>query len=136
MKLCIISLLYAWNVMLIFCVVKFDEHELRGAVVEWNFKGNSDEYVSVCKDVRNPYWLVSWNSNNHSRSDRAEWIMSWGVAGGPSLWTWSNLRREGDLPWEWLGDNPLCPNSVEFRNLHRCKPPRAPMSLTQSGYRV
>jgi len=18
-------------------------------------------------------------------------------------------RREGDLPWEWLGDNPLCP---------------------------
>jgi len=45
--------------MIIFCVVKFDEHELRGAVVEWNFKGNSDEYVSVCKDARNSYWLVS-----------------------------------------------------------------------------
>ena len=59
--------------------------------------------------------------------------MSWGVAGGPSLWSWSSLRREADLPWEWLGDNPLCPNSVEFRNLHRSKPPRAPMSLTQSG---
>jgi len=32
--------------------------------------------------------------------------MSWGVARGPSLWTWSSLRREGDLPCEWLGDNP------------------------------
>jgi len=39
-------------------------------------------------------------------------------------------RREGDLPWEWLGDNPLSPNSAEFGNLHRCKPPRDPMSLT------
>jgi len=45
--------------MLIFCVVKFDEHELREVVVEWNFRGNSDKYVSVCKDVRTPYWLVS-----------------------------------------------------------------------------
>jgi len=35
------------------------------------------------------------------RSDRAEWIMSWGVAGGHSLWTLSSLRREGDLPCEW-----------------------------------
>jgi len=25
--------------------------------------------------------------------------------------------REGDLSWEWLGDNPLCPNSAEFGNL-------------------
>jgi len=35
--------------------------------------------------------------------------MSWGVAGGPSLWTWSSLRREGDLPCERSGDNSLCP---------------------------
>jgi len=55
--------------------------------------------------VWNPYWLVSWNSNNHSCSDKAEWIMSWGVAGGPSLWTWSSPRREGDLSWERSGDN-------------------------------
>jgi len=43
--------------------------------LEWNFKGNScgivSVCVSVCNDVWNPYWLVSWNSNNHSRSDRA-----------------------------------------------------------------
>jgi len=38
-------------------------------------------------------------------------------------------RREGDLPWEWLGDNPLSLNSVEFRNLHRCKLPRDPICL-------
>jgi len=36
--------------------------------------------------------------------------MSGGVAGGPSLWTRFSHRRKGDLPWEWLGDNPLCPN--------------------------
>ena len=84
----------------------------------------------------NPYWLVSWNSNNHSRSNRAEWIMSWGVAGGLSLWTWSSPRREGDLPWERSGEDSLCPDSAESRNHCRCKPPRAPMSLTQSGYRV
>jgi len=23
-------------------------------------------------------------------------------------------RREGNLPWEWLGDNPLNPNNLEF----------------------
>ena len=103
--------------------------------LEWNLKGNSWELL-VCKDVWNPYWLVSWNSNNHSHSDRVEWIMSWGVAGGPSLWTWSSPRREGDLPWERSGDNPLCPDSAEFGNRCRCKPPRAPMLLTQSGYRV
>jgi len=55
--------------------------------------------------------------------------MSYGVAGGPSLWTWSSLRREGDLPCEWLGDNPLRPNSAEFGNHHMCMPPRGPMSL-------
>jgi len=38
-------------------------------------------------------------------------------------------RHEGDLPWEWLGDNPLSLNSVEFGNLHRCKLPRDPMCL-------
>jgi len=38
-------------------------------------------------------------------------------------------RRKGDLPWEWLGDNPLSLNSAEFRNLHRCKLPRAPICL-------
>jgi len=38
-------------------------------------------------------------------------------------------RREGDLPWEWLGDNPLSLNSAEFRNLHRCKLSRAPICL-------
>jgi len=97
------------------------------------------ELLSVCKDVWNPYWLVSWNSNNHSRSDRVEWIMSWGVAVGPSLWTWSSPRREGDLPWERSGEDSLCPDSAEFGNCCRCKPPRAPrapMSLTQSGYWV
>jgi len=41
-----------------------------------------------------------------------------------------SLRRERDLPWEWLGDNPLSPNSVEFGDRHWCTPPRAPMSLT------
>jgi len=45
--------------------------------------------------------------------------MSGGVAGGPSLWTRFSHRREEDLPWEWLGDNPLCPNSAEFGNRHR-----------------
>ena len=84
----------------------------------------------MCKDVRTSYWLVYWNSNNHSRSDRAEWIMSWGVAGGPSLWTWSSLICERDLPWEWSGDNPLRPNSAEFGDHHRCMPPRDPTSLT------
>jgi len=38
-------------------------------------------------------------------------------------------RREGDLPWEWLGDNSLSLNSAEFGNLHRCKPPRDPIGL-------
>jgi len=41
-----------------------------------------------------------------------------------------SLRREGDLPCEWLGDNPLRPNSAEFGNHHRCTPPRNPISLT------
>jgi len=41
-----------------------------------------------------------------------------------------NHRCKGYLPWEWLGDNPLCPNFAEFGNRHRCKPPRAPMPLT------
>jgi len=79
--------------------------------------GNSGELVSVCKDVWNPYWLVSWNSNNHSCSNRAEWVMSWGLAGGPSLWTRSSPRREGDLPWEWSGDNYLCPYSRVWKPL-------------------
>ena len=39
--------------------------------------------------------MVSWNSNNHSSSNRAEWIMSWGVAGGHRHWTWSSLDVEG-----------------------------------------
>ena len=43
--------------------------------------------------------------------------MSWGVAGGPSLWTWSSPRREGDLPWERSGDNSLCPDSVVWEPL-------------------
>jgi len=38
-------------------------------------------------------------------------------------------RCERDLPWEWLGDNPLSLNSAEFGNLHRCKLPRDPMCL-------
>jgi len=38
-------------------------------------------------------------------------------------------RREEDLPWEWLDDNPLSLNSAEFRNLHKCKLPRDPMCL-------
>jgi len=38
-------------------------------------------------------------------------------------------RREGDLPWEWLGNNPLSLNSAEFRNLHMCKIPRDPICL-------
>jgi len=63
--------------------------------LKWNFKGNSKWYVSVCKDMRTQYWLVSWNSNNHSRADRAEWIMSWGVAGGSSFWTGSVLDAKG-----------------------------------------
>jgi len=56
--------------------------------------------------------------------------MSGGVAGGPSLWTRFSHKRKGDLPWEWLGDNPLCPNSAEFGNRHGCTPPRDLMSLT------
>jgi len=28
-----------------------------------------------------------------------------------------------------IGDNPLRPNSVEFRNHTRCKPPRGPMLI-------
>ena len=87
---------------LVICMVKLHEVGIWEEVVELEFQGkfkeNSKDYVSVCKDVRTPYWLVSRNSNNHSCSDRAEWIMSWGVAEGPSLWTWSSLRREGDLP--------------------------------------
>jgi len=55
--------------------------------VMMEFQGKFIRVVSVCKNMRNPYWLVSWNSNNHSRSRRVEWIMSWGVAGDPSLWT-------------------------------------------------
>jgi len=120
---------------LMYCVIRLEGYKYIEWWLEWNFKGNSWELL-VCKDVWNPYWLVSWNSNNHSHSDRVEWIMSWGVAGGPSLWTWSSPRREGDLPWERSGDNPLCPDSAEFGNRCRCKPPRAPMLLTQSGYRV
>jgi len=27
--------------------------------LEWNFKGNSCELVSVRKDMRNPYWMAS-----------------------------------------------------------------------------
>jgi len=117
------------------CVMRFEEYEYIVWWLEWNFKGSSCELLE-CKGVRNPYWLVSWNSNNHLRSDRVEWIMSWGVAGGPSLWTWSSPRREGDLPWERSGDKPLCPDSAESRNRCRCEPPRAPMPLTQSWYRV
>jgi len=129
---CAISILYAWNVIInvlcdeigwVWIVRSCDRNRILREI-----KVN----LLVCKDVRNPYWLVSWNSNNHSCSDRAEWIMSWGVVGGPSLWTWS----EGDLPWERSGDNPLCPDSAEFGNRYRCKPLRVPMSLTQSGYRV
>jgi len=74
--------------------------------LEWNFKGNPSRNCSVCKDVRNLYWLVSWNSNNRSSSDRVEWIMSWGVAGGPRRLTRSSLRRGGDLPWERSGEYP------------------------------
>jgi len=82
--------------------------------------------------------LVSWNSNNHSSSDRVrvEWIVSWGVPGGPRRRTWSSLRRGGDLPRKRSGENSMCPDSAEFGNRYRCKPPRAPTSLTQSGYRV
>jgi len=103
--------------------------------LKWNFKENSSGTV-VCKDVKNPYWSVSWNSNNHSRSDRVEWIMLWGVAGGSSHWTWSSPRCEGDLPWERSGEYSMCPDSAESGNRYRCKPPRAPMLLTQSGYWV
>ncbi|QCE15622.1 hypothetical protein DEO72_LG11g2634 [Vigna unguiculata] len=39
-------------------------------------------------------------------------------------------RRGGDLPWERSGEYSMCPNSAEFGNRHRCKPPRDPMSLT------
>jgi len=60
--------------------------------------GNFREYVSVCEDMRTPDSLVSWNSNNHSRSCRAKWIMSWGVARGPSLWTWSVLDAKETYP--------------------------------------
>ena len=80
--------------------------------------------------------MVSWNSNNHSSSDRVEWIMSWGVAGGPRHRTRSSLRRGGDLPWERSGEYSMCRNSAESGNRYRCKPPRAPTSLTQSGYWV
>ena len=104
--------------------------------LNWNFKGNPSGNCSVCKDVRNLKWLVSWNSNNHSSPDRVEWIMSWGVAGGPHRRTWSSLRRGGDLPWERSGEYSMCPDSTESGNRYRCKPPRAPTSLTRSGYRV
>jgi len=122
--------------LLMYCMTKLDECKLWGVVVEIEFQRKFKWICSVCKDVRNPYWSVSWNSNNHSRLDRVEWIMPWGVAGGPSHWTWSSPRREGDLPWERSGEYSMCPDSAESGNRYRCKPPRAPMSLTQSGYRV
>ena len=37
-------------------------------------------------------------------------------------------RREGDLPYVWLDDNPLRPSSAKFRNHHRYTPLRSPMS--------
>ena len=104
--------------------------------LKMEFQGKSKWNSSVCKDVRNLKWLVSWNSNNHSSSDRVEWIMSWGVAGGPRRRTWSSLRRGGDLPWERSGEYSMCPNSAESGNRYRCKPPRAPTFLAQSGYWV
>jgi len=33
--------------------------------------------------------------------------MSLRDAEGLSHWTWSSLRRERDLPCEWLGDYPM-----------------------------
>jgi len=39
-------------------------------------------------------------------------------------------RREGDLPGSGWVNTPCAQNSAEFGNRHRCKPPRAPMSLT------
>jgi len=46
--------------------------------------------------------------------------MSWRDEGGPSHWT---SKHEGDLPCEWLSDNPLRSKSVEFLNHHKCTPP-------------
>jgi len=121
MWFCARKFLYAWNVIInVLC----DETRWIRVVAGMEFQGKFMWIVSVCKDVWNPYGLVSWNSNNHSRSDRVEWIMSWGVTGGPSLWTWSSPRRKGDLPLERLGDNSLCLDSIESGNRYRCKPPR------------
>jgi len=39
MRFCANSLLYASNVVLIFCVVKLEEYELREVVVEIEFQG-------------------------------------------------------------------------------------------------
>ncbi|QCD96959.1 hypothetical protein DEO72_LG6g1669 [Vigna unguiculata] len=36
-----------------------------------------------------------------------------------SFWMLDSPRREGDLPWERSGDNPLCPDSAESGN--RCR---------------
>jgi len=56
--------------------------------------------------------------------------MSGGVAGGPSLWTWSVIDTKGTYPGSGWVITPYAQNSAEFRNCYRCKPPRAPMSLT------
>jgi len=114
---------------LIYCMIKLDEYKLWEVVIEMEFQGNFEWNCNVCKDVRNPNCLVSWNSNNHSRSDRVEWIMLWGVAGGPRHWTWSSPRREGDLPWERSGEYSMRPDFAEFGNRCRCKPPRVQRRL-------
>jgi len=56
--------------------------------------------------------------------------MSGGVAGGPSLWTWSIIDAKGTYPGSGWVITPCAQNSAKFGNHHRCKPPRAPMSLT------
>ena len=56
--------------------------------------------------------------------------MSGGVAGGPSLWIRSVIDVKGTYPGSGWVNTPYAQNSAEFGNRHRCKPPRALMSLT------
>ena len=56
--------------------------------------------------------------------------MSRGVAGGPSLWTRSVIDANETYPGSGWVITLCAQNSAKFGNHHRCKPPRAPMSLT------
>jgi len=77
-------------------------------------------YFSVYIDIRIHFGLYPF-SNKHSHSSRMKRVMWWREEGCPSHYTWSSLVHKGNLPCEWLGDNPLRPNSIEFGNHRMCR---------------